>query len=232
MIIAQIATIPTRIDTVLKAAFSLMYQVDLVRIIINGDWKGKQGDLVRKIPPHGNILCLMPEGHEIGSDGWKFYDLKGFKPDTLIIICDDDIMYPPDFVKTMEEELGPGEVITVMGKNLKPRPIKSFYRDELECFKTFECNRWDEQVEIPGTCGMAFMKSTCPDLDHTFFKSMNSDIWMGIYCKMNKIPCFVIPHKADWLTNLMPELPPGTPSVFDRYKDNDGEMTALVNKYL
>jgi len=55
---------------------------------------------------------------------------------------------------------------------------------------------------------------------------------MGIYCKINAIPCYVIPHKGEWLTNLMPMLPAETPSVFDRFKNNDQHMTELVNKFL
>jgi hypothetical protein len=203
MIIAQMATIPTREKTMRIAAESLTKQVDDI-------W-------VYKLSP---------------TDGWKFR-MEGVKShDDIIFICDDDIRYPPDYVATMLRHLKQGEVITCMGKNLKPRPIKSFYRDELNCFKTFEDNLYMEQVEIPGTCAMAFHRSTCPDIDHTYFKSINSDIWMGIYCKDNNIPCFVVPHRGDWLTNLMPLLPADTPSVFDRFKDNDQHMTELINTRL
>jgi hypothetical protein len=203
MIIAQIATIPEREPILGMAVASLYGQVDMIHVETNSPM-----------------------------DGMKFKASGLRTSDDIVFICDDDIKYPPDFVKVMLSHLKPGIVVTVMGKILKPRPIKSFYRDELECFKTFENNPAMVQVEIPGTCGMAFHRATCPDLDETYFKSINSDIWMGIYCKDRGIPCYVIPHRADWLTNLMPLLPVDTPSVFDRFKDNDGEMTQLVNDRL
>ena len=203
MIVAQIASIPEREITLRKAVKSLNKQVDLVRMF-------------RDSP----------------SDGFKFKLLGEIPLDDIIFICDDDIEYPVDYVATMMKYLRPGTVITCMGKILKPRPISSFYRDELSCYKTFEDNDCMVQVEIPGTCAMAFHRSTCPDLDHTYFQSINSDIWMGIYCKEHNIPCYVIPHKGEWLTNLMPMLPDDTPSVFDRFKNNDQHMTQLVNERL
>jgi hypothetical protein len=203
MKIAQFATIPQRANTLKIAARSMAGQVDLVRVF-----------------------------YDSKTDGNKFKNLTEFSNDEVIFICDDDIQYPADYVKTMMQYLKPGIVITCMGKIMKPRPIASFYRDEALCYKTFETCEELTRVEIPGTCAMAFYRSTCPDLDSSFFQSLNSDIWMGIYCKVNTIPCYVIPHKADWLTNLMPMLPVETPSVFDRFKNNDKHMTDLVNQYI
>jgi len=203
MIIVQIATIPERSGLIQRVINSLKNQVDEVKVV-----------------------------HNSTTDGMKFYNHGLRSPDDIIFICDDDIIYPSGYVSTMLTYLKPGIVITCMGKIMRPRPIESFYRDELIGYKTFETNDKMAQVEVPGTCAMAFHRSTCPDLDHTYFKSINSDIWMGIYCKENNIPCYVIPHKADWLTNLMPMLPLETPSVFDRFKNNDTHMTELINTRL
>lgn len=223
MVIAQIATTSGRSDTLKAAISSLVNQVDLIRVICNGTEPVKQ---------HHGAVYITPDGSATRSDGWKFYGLTEFKADDIILICDDDIYYPSIFTRVMIAalETGPG-VYTVMGKIMQPRPVKSFYRGEFICFRTFEKNWLYERVEIPGTCGMAFYAGTCPGLDHTFFKSMNSDIWMGIYCRQNNIPCYVIPHSAEWLTNLMPALPPDTYNVFDTYKDNDSHMVELINKY-
>lgn len=233
MIVAQIATIPSRSKTVLTAAYSLMFQVDHVNLILNGPWRKRDiTELKNRIPRHTNINVILPDGYEKGSDGWKFYGLKKYSPETYFVIADDDIEYPEDFVATMKEMHKGNEVLTVMGKILKPRPIRSFYRDELKCFKTFEENEKIERVEIPGTCGMLLQRYCCDDLDHTFFKSVNSDVWMGVYCKQKNLPAFVVPHSANWLKNLMPELPQNTPSVFDTYKNADGHMTEVINRYL
>lgn len=205
MIIAQIATIPEREKTLQIAVESLYGQVDIVHVIPDSP-----------------------------TDGWKFKGIESYDLEDIILICDDDIKYPPDFAEKMIgylDFLG-GGVVTCMGKNLKPRPIGSFYRDELECFKTFSDVKEFHQVEISGTCALAFRRKTFPDLTYKYFESINSDIWLGVYCKDRDIPCFVVPHSFDWLTNLMPLLPIDTPSVFDRFKNNDKHMTDLVNKKL
>lgn len=204
MIIAQMATIPSRELTVRIAAKSLENQVDIVRVF-------------RDSP----------------SDGYKFKRLTEFSNDEIIFICDDDIEYPADYVTTMMKYLRPGIVITCMGKIMKPRPIESFYRDELIGYKTFDDIDYLRKVEVPGTGSMAFHRSTCPNLDHEYFKIKNcADIWMAIYCKENNIPVFVIPHRANWLINLMPILPLDTPNIFDSLKNDDGEITELINDRL
>jgi hypothetical protein len=200
MIIAQIATIPERERTLDIAARSLYPQVHLLKVIRNSK-----------------------------SDGKKFTGLGNYKPDDIIIVCDDDIEYPPDFVETLLSYLKPGIVVTVMGKIMKPRPIENYYTDFETCYRTFSEVEELVQVEVPGTCGLAFHRSTCPDLDDTYFKSINSDVWMAVYCKEKSIPAYVIPHKADWLKNLMPLLPKKTPSVFDRFEFNCQHMTDLIN---
>jgi len=203
MIIAQIATMPGREKTLEIACNSLKNQVNFLKVIKNAPL-----------------------------DGMKFAGLKDYSMDDIIFVCDDDIEYPPDFVETMVRHLSYGAVYTVMGKILKPRPIQSYYQDYEKLYQTFDDNEKLVEVEIPGTCGMVFHRSTCPDLDGTFFKSMNSDIWMAIYCKEHNIPAFVVPHKGDWLKNLMPMLPKDTFSVYNNFHDNDKEMTDLINERL
>ena len=203
MIVAQIATQPKRAKTMQIARRSLREQVDVINVIENSP-----------------------------TDGWKFKGIKQYALNDIIFVCDDDIEYPPDFVRTMISYLKPGVVVTVMGKILKPRPIQAYYQDELVCYRTFEANNKLSKVEIPGTCGMAFHRSTCPDLDETYFKSINSDVWMGIYCKDRGIPAYVIPKPENWLKNLMPMLPVDTPSVFETYQYNCQHMTDLINERL
>jgi hypothetical protein len=203
MNIAQIATIPGREFTVEIAERSLWPQVDVVNVIRNSP-----------------------------TDGLKFSGLTNYSLNDVVFICDDDIGYPPDYVKVMLSYLKPGIVITCMGKVLHKTPIESYYHSGAkESYKALEDCHNGAMVDIPGTGVMAFHRATCPNLDETYFKSIGSDVWMGVYCKLNKIPCYVIPHRAEWLTNLMGLLPKESPSVFGRYKNNDSHMTELINKY-
>ena len=60
---------------------------------------------------------------------------------------------------------------------------------------------------------------------------MNSDINTSAYCKKNNIPIHVVPHKADWLDDLMITLPPDATTVwnYNKPKDQDQLIVDFVN---
>ena len=231
-LIAQMATIAGRNSSRVASIRSIIKQVDELHLIYNGGVFFENNEHIgRKFPP---IIQHYPSGAgACPSDGWKFYGVERHE-DAYILICDDDILYPDDFAQTMiskVEQFDRTAVVTCMGKILKSRPIRSFYRDEAACFKTFETNEIDVRVEIPGTCAMAFHSDTVKGLSRDTFRSMNSDIWMGVWCKQNRVPAIVIEHSGDWLKDLTPLNAPGGWSVFDRYKNDDKHMTDLINEH-
>ena len=231
--IAQMATIAGRNSSRVASIRSLIGQVDELHLIYNGGVFFENNEhMSRKFPP---IIQHYPKGAaDIQSDGWKFFGVEKHE-DAYILICDDDILYPEDFAARMitkVEEYGRKAVITCMGKILKPRPIRSFYLDEEACFRTFADNPSDALVEIPGTCAMAFHSSAVKGLTREFFQSMNSDIWMGVFCKQNNIHMIVMEKSGSWLKDFTAMNPSGVYNVFDAHKENDAEMTEVVNRYL
>ena len=234
-IIAQMATMKGREASLKEAIKSLAPQVDQLNIIYNGP----NGIRWQDFNLTDNVLPRYPEGaKERMYDGWKFFELDKYAEllgDCYFLIVDDDILYPPDYAQKMIEAVERYDrkaVVTCLGKIFKPSPIKSYYRDELECFKTFEECRHDQQVEVGGAGVMAFHSSTCPGLNSNYFKSMNSDIWMAKYCKENKIPIISIRKEAGWLNNAFDLNPKGTACCWDLYAGDDTELTTLVNSFL
>ena len=92
MISVNIATQPSRVEQLKKTVESLYNQVDVIRIYCNN---------FKEMPDLG----LYDKIHYIGgsdlTDNGKFYPLKNISQDEYYLTCDDDIIYPPDYVEEM-----------------------------------------------------------------------------------------------------------------------------------
>jgi hypothetical protein len=224
MVTIQIASIPEREKT-LKQAIESLNGWERMNVILNN--YDRTPIWLKDMP--GVFVYHHDNKHE---DGSKFLNAQ-FNSD-YVVVCDDDIKYPYDFVSRMkhvlENRFRNQVILTVMGKRLKPRPIKSYYKDELVCYKTFDELQDHQEVEVPGTCGMIYHTRFCrPGIANMFVP--NADVCMAKYAKEHHLKCFVINKKPEWLVNLMPQVP-DSPSIFDKYKENDGVITEFVNKYL
>lgn len=183
-----VATLPEREATLKRMLLSMHNQVDAIRIMLNG-WEYRQAHafgLWCNLNGMGEAVAVMLDNSL--KDGAKFYEADYYPG--YVIICDDDIEYPPDFVEhmiTKVEEYKRTAVVTVMGKLMKPRPLESYYKDFSTAYRTFEPLDGDYLCEIIGTCGTVYHHSTCPDLNHKFFTGVNSDIYMSKYCKLHGI---------------------------------------------
>ncbi len=95
MNIINIATFSQRKDQIKATAQSLSHQADLINIVFN-DYL-KVPDWILEFP---NIQGLLPE-RNIKDEG-KF--MVETQADDMVMLCDDDIIYPPDYVSTMISE--------------------------------------------------------------------------------------------------------------------------------
>lgn len=241
MIIAQLASIPERHSILHRVVSSLIEQIDLIHLNLavdiedltaRDDESDEHTYKISKWMKHPKIKITFHDNSL--QDGAKFINAPT-EPGHYVLVCDDDIGYPEGYAKHMVSLLhNPFKnraILSCMGKVLAQRPIKSYFRDELACFKTFETQKALYAVEVPGTCAMAY----CTDhvvITTEAMKSPNSDICVGAWAKQNGVRCYVIPHAGTWLTDLTSLLPVGSPNMFDRYKEDDSALTAFVNDHL
>lgn len=235
MIIVQLATIPSRTSIISRVVASLIDQVDLINLAVAID-----PDMPAQIElNHPNITRshgkINPTFHDNSLQDAARWINAPTDPGHYVLVCDDDIEYPSNYVQEMtgymKSPFNNRVILSCMGKKLKPRPIQSFFKDEVLCLKTFEKVSAFYSVEIPGACAMVYHTDriviTPDDIE-----SPNSDICTGVIAKRKGVQCFVVPHSADWLTNLMPLLPPDTYNMFDQYKVDDSALTRYVNDNL
>jgi hypothetical protein len=87
---ANIATHAPRLESLRKTVDSLLPQVDVVRIYFN--------DATHQNGQRKTIKIHPVSGHVNLTDNGKFYFLDHTEPDEIYFTCDDDIIYPPDYV--------------------------------------------------------------------------------------------------------------------------------------
>lgn len=217
------ATIPQRVKTFKKSIESLLPQVDSIQVVLN-NFK-----TVPEFLKHSKITCVFSDNSL--EDGSRFKNIQNARG--YVLVFDDDIQYPKDYVSTMITYCDfLKAIVAPMGKVLKPRPIAHYYQDIETSYKTFSEVDYYYRVDVPGACGILwnteYVKITegiiTPEIHH-------SDICVGKFAKENGILCYVVPHSAHWLKNLMPEIP-SSPTIFGKYRRNDKELTEFVNKYI
>lgn len=222
MISAYTATIPERLKTLSISIASMLPQVDCIQVVLN-NFK-----TVPQFLKHPKIACVF--GDNSLEDGSRF---KNITTSGYVIVFDDDIEYPSDYVQTMIDHCKiMNGIVAPMGKVLKPRPVNHYYKDIQESYKTFQEVKDYHKVDVPGACGILWnadhVKMTediiTPEVHH-------SDICVGKWAKENGVPCYVVPHAADWLKNLLPMVPK-SPTIFGKYRNNDKILTDFVNMYL
>lgn len=241
MIIAQLSSIPERHSILHRVVSSIIEQVDEIHLNLAVDVEQlttrdeETGNHEYKISKWMNHAKIKITFHDNSlQDGSKFINAPT-EPGHYVLVCDDDIAYPPNFAEHMtrllHDPFKDRAILSCMGKVLAPRPIRSYFKDEIACMKTFETQKALYAVEIPGTCAMGY----CTDhvvITTKAMKSPNSDICVSVWAKQNGVRCYTIPHSGNWLTDLTSLLPEGSPSMFDRYKGDDSELTAYVNAHL
>jgi len=148
-ITANIATYKPRIDSgsLEQTIDSLIKQVDRIFIYVNSGEIPKD-KWIKKY----NTDCIMTiSGGDDLTDNGKFYRLeKDFSKDPeYFFTCDDDLIYPPDYVsKTIEAIEKYGCIITHHG-----RQLQGTFLDYYTMHKTFRCLNDVHSAEIVDVCG-------------------------------------------------------------------------------
>ena len=238
-ITAQLATIPARERFAKEAVKSLLPQVDKIRIALNNySYDGVAG-IVPDWLDHPKIERIYCDNSKM--DGYKFLDAH--LNDGYVLICDDDILYPPDFAETMVKHLNffsHPTVLSIMGKNLMPRPMESYANGRHEFFRAFEMHTHFKKCELIGMCGAIYHTRNCK-VNETDMVITDSDVCMSVYCDKNRIDKYVVPHAGEWCKDLMEGVTlesdgvrPAVPTMWmhNKLEKRDKQITKYINDNL
>lgn len=203
MIVASLATIPSR--DVRATADSLKNQVDVLCINHN----------------------LTSVANAMYGDAAKFLPFRAFEG--YMFSCDDDLIYPADYVRKMIEAIeryGRQAIITCHGRTFPKRQIKSYYRDKLQGYRCLGTVSHDVRVDSGGTGVMAWHSDTwMPDMG--LFKLPNmADIWVAKDTKEKGIGIMCIAHEEGWIRYTHPG-----DTIWDRDHEDDSKQTGIWNSF-
>jgi len=209
-ITANIATYAPRLDSLKLVVASLYDQVDVIRICFNGVHFTDIPDYFYHLLndedlDNGKIEIITPDSNL--TDNGKFHELDEFSVDEheYYFTCDDDIIYPPDYVeRTIKAIETYGTIITYHG-----RILLGTHRDYYHGHKSFHClgdQKGNHRIDVAGTGVTAFdTRYFHPKgLANHEHQKMSDIIFSLEAAKQGKsIGC--INHKRGWLTDIKHE---------------------------
>jgi len=215
----SIATLPNREESLRRAIASLRGQVDRFHVYLNGH---------EHVPEFLNDHCFEVERSDSNNGAvMKFWWAN--RLDGYLLFCDDDIVYPRDYVKRVVESIdryGRRAVVGFHGIRLR-NPFERYTRDRGVIHFNDGLTK-DNPVHILGTGVMGYHSSTPSALaayrgDH-FRVSMADfpyrnmlDIWFGIACQEHEVPLVCLARPYAWFESI--------PQLFSLWDDVERDDT-------
>lgn len=192
-IAANIATRPGRELPLKRCIESLHGQVDEIRIYFNDfepyEWLSEYPKV------------RATKGKDLGAAA-KFANWNP-KVREYYFTCDDDLIYPPNYVKrTIDGVKKYGGIITYHGRILNGKGLK--YYGGHQVFLCLKDVAEDVRVHIGGTGVSCFISDTFNRPVGDLKYKLMDDILTGLYAAQQDVPITLLAHKEGWL-KMSPE---------------------------
>jgi hypothetical protein len=186
-----IASIPERQDMLKKTVESLKGQYDNLYVALNN---------YPEIPSFLKNAEVVQLDNSMGDAGkfWFTEHLDGY-----IFTCDDDLIYPPDYVKYMIKGIVKYKCpVTLHGKTY-PRPFKSF-GDTMANYRCLDTVDSDGRVDVGGTGVMAWHTADLK-IKYSDIQSKNmADCWFAKAAHEQGVRIMCLAHKQGSLLDQRP----------------------------
>ncbi|MEZ2219249.1 FkbM family methyltransferase [Rhizobium sp. RCC_161_2] len=198
-IIAGMATVAGNEIALRATVMSLLPQVDRLYVYLNGFTEAP-----RFIAEHPKIRHFIDTDGSRYGDAGKFWGLEQVE-DAIYVTCDDDIIYPDDFVARMVGELAQlrGQAVVSVHGSIILQPSRGYYKERGRAVFHYERSLMRRRrVHVAATGTGAFhssvVKMTLADFRH---RNM-ADIWLAEYLHRQGIPAYAVPRKEGWLLSI------------------------------
>lgn len=219
---ASLTTLFERQDSLKDTVKSLLPQVDKLNVYLHGYTEMPQFLKHPKI----EVAFDLEHGDRGDIDKLAWIDeVKGYH-----LICDDDLIYPKDYVKKMVEGINKYDkkaIVSFHGIVVKQLPIASYYqdRDVYPCLVTVLENA---EADLPGTGVMGY-HSDCGFNKADFRDCVPNmlDIHVGIWAKENNVPVYALAHPTGWIKHS--EKVTLDKTIYAKAVNNDFIQTMTIN---
>lgn len=219
-VIAGMATMPSRRHTVERAIASVLPQVDLMYVFLDGFTE------VPDFAAHPKIVPLLADEYGDLKANGKFLGLALHPETCLYFSLDDDIAYPVDYVDRMRTCLNSygSNVIAGVHASVMNHSIRSYLRDRVVMHRS-RLAAQDFRADVLGTCSVAFSTSSLR-FDVREWTEVNMvDLNFSRLARQRGLTMVGISRGADWLLCLQENQPD---SIYAALKADDRRQTLLA----
>jgi len=193
----SLASIPPRQQELRSVVGSLLPQTDKVNVYLDG-YK-----TVPRFLRHPKVeVVTSAEEPGLGDSGKFLWDITGRVSPGVSLHCDDDILYPKDYVRTMVRRLLQFHraCVGVHGSILKDG-VTNYRRDRVTAH--FLETTGDMWCHVLGT-GVLAHRVGVPALYRGDFPVANmADVWFALAAQRQEVPMLLIRHESTWLQLLV-----------------------------
>lgn len=221
VVLASLASQPRRESMLEVALRTLRPQVDVLSVYLNG---------YRAVP---SCVLELADRHEFAADNEgaerKFW-WADREPRGLHFSCDDDIVYPPDYVAVMKAELEAhaGALVTAHGRAYRGAPVSIHSIDPASLGLFHHEVKRGRAINCPGTGVMAWDAHRVA-LPAAWSGRNMADVQVAIWAQRNRVPIWLVPHAAGWLKSPALHDPRG---LFAQSRhEGHASRTALIRSY-
>lgn len=222
-VIAGMASIKSRAHILKKTIQSIINQVDHIHVYLND-----YDSVPQFLQNNYKITFYLGKIYKDRGDTGKYFAINKVE-DGYFFSCDDDLLYPKDYVEKTVAFLKSHNdrvIATYHGAILKQGKLSNYYRDRKQIhYSHFQ--RESMEVNIGGTGVMAFHVDTFkPDITQFTYPNM-SDIWVSIQAQEKRIPILCAPRSLDW---IRAEKLPESETIYGSKKNHDMQ-TNILNEW-
>lgn len=226
MITASIATLPGRIEQLKQTLVSITPQIDRLNLYLDGHDEPPIEELIDYIEPIDTYFMRAGRDNRKRGDAGKFYwadQIQGYH-----FTCDDDLVYPPDYVEKMIAAIERHErraIVGVLGSRFATYPV-GYYCSRVAHVHVLSANPRDQLVHVLGTGTVAYHTDTL-ELSPAHFPRPNmADPQLAVLAKRCGVSMVAVERPENWLRALVVD----GPTIFGEFKKsrNDDLQTALI----
>lgn len=225
-VVVALCSIPERADQLWATLRSLAPQADAIHLYLD-----RYDELPGFLAEFSNQLTVWRSQQHPGlRDNAKLLPLGSLAAPCYYFTCDDDIVYPPDYVHCLVKRLEAYQRRVVLGVHgvLLPEQPSGYFSGFRKVFNFEHPLENDQLVNVLGTGTVALHTSLCPGLDLRQFRTSGMlDLWLATWCKTQGVPMVAIARHGRWLQEMKNE----APSLFTQYLDADPAQAELVRHH-